>query len=103
METFADKTLNCMECGGEFVFSKSEQAFYAERGFTNEPKRSKGCRDKRKQRSNAGTDDHHLLCNLRAEVWNEHETAQRRAENRADRSESTASFSTGRASRTEAK
>jgi len=48
METFSDKTLNCMECGGEFTFTKSEQAFYAERGFTNEPKRCKNCRDKRK-------------------------------------------------------
>jgi CxxC-x17-CxxC domain-containing protein len=56
METFADKTLNCIECNGEFVFSKSEQAFYAERGFTNEPKRCKGCRDKRKQtRDGAGS------------------------------------------------
>jgi CxxC-x17-CxxC domain-containing protein len=45
-----------MECGGEFVFSKSEQAFYAERGFTNEPKRCKTCRDKRKQtRDGAGS------------------------------------------------
>jgi len=30
------------------VFSKNEQAFYSERGFTNEPKRCKNCRDKRK-------------------------------------------------------
>ena len=48
MDTFNDKTLNCADCGGEFLFSKNEQAFYAERGFTNEPKRCKNCRDKRK-------------------------------------------------------
>jgi len=48
MDTFNDKTLNCADCGQEFVFSKNEQAFYAERGFTNEPKRCKSCRDKRK-------------------------------------------------------
>src|SRR5258707_10304120 len=48
MDTFNDKTLNCADCGGEFVFSKNEQAFYAEPGFTNEPKRCKNCRDKRK-------------------------------------------------------
>src|ERR1043166_5472154 len=48
MDTFNDKTLNCIDCGGEFLFSKNEQAFYAERGFTNEPKRCKVCRDKRK-------------------------------------------------------
>ena len=48
MDTFNDKTLTCADCGQEFVFSKNEQAFYAERGFTNEPKRCKNCRDKRK-------------------------------------------------------
>ncbi len=48
MDTFNDKTLNCADCGGEFIFTRNEQAFYAERGFTNEPKRCKNCRDKRK-------------------------------------------------------
>src|SRR5258707_14793206 len=48
MDTFNDKSLNCADCGQEFVFTKNEQAFYAERGFTNEPKRCKNCRDKRK-------------------------------------------------------
>ena len=32
---FEDKTLKCVECGNEFVFSASEQEFYAEKGFTN--------------------------------------------------------------------
>ena len=48
MDTFSDKTLQCVECGADFIFTKNEQAFYAERGFTNEPKRCKNCRDKRK-------------------------------------------------------
>jgi CxxC-x17-CxxC domain-containing protein len=48
MDNFSDKTLQCAECGGDFIFSKNEQAFYSERGFTNEPKRCKTCRDKRK-------------------------------------------------------
>lgn len=34
----ADKTLVCSDCGNEFVFTEGEQAFYAEKGFTNEPK-----------------------------------------------------------------
>ena len=34
-----DKTLVCRECGTEFVFSASEQEFYEEKGFTNEPGR----------------------------------------------------------------
>ena len=45
---YEDKTLVCKECGKEFVFSASEQAFYAEKGFTNEPKSCKECRMARK-------------------------------------------------------
>ena len=33
-----DKTLTCCECGNEFVFTASEQEFYEEKGFTNEPR-----------------------------------------------------------------
>ncbi len=43
-----DKTLVCQDCGQEFVFTAGEQAFYQEKGFGNEPKRCKACRDKRK-------------------------------------------------------
>ena len=45
-----DKTLVCRECGTEYVFSASEQEFYEEKGFTNEPGRCPGCRQARKQR-----------------------------------------------------
>ncbi|MCL2088676.1 MAG: zinc-ribbon domain containing protein [Oscillospiraceae bacterium] len=45
---FEDKTLNCKECGEEFIFTAGEQEFYAEKGFVNEPQRCKGCRDNRK-------------------------------------------------------
>lgn len=45
---FQDKNLTCADCGSEFPFTRNEQAFYAERGFTNEPKRCKACRDKRR-------------------------------------------------------
>ena len=46
---YEDKTLVCKECGNEFVFTAGEQEFYAEKGFNNEPKRCKPCREKRKQ------------------------------------------------------
>lgn len=46
---YEDKTLVCKECGQEFVFTAGEQEYYAEKGLTNEPKRCKDCRDKRKQ------------------------------------------------------
>ena len=42
---YEDKTLVCKDCGNEFDFTAGEQEFYAERGFTNEPKRCKACRD----------------------------------------------------------
>ena len=45
---YEDKTLVCKDCGKEFVFTAGEQAFYAEKGFQNEPTRCKSCRDARK-------------------------------------------------------
>ncbi|MHB8125479.1 MAG: zinc-ribbon domain containing protein [Desulfitobacteriaceae bacterium] len=44
-----DKTLTCRDCGQEFIFSASEQEFYAEKGFQNEPGRCPACRQARKQ------------------------------------------------------
>jgi CxxC-x17-CxxC domain-containing protein len=46
-----DKTLSCRDCGAEFVFTASEQDFFAEKGFTNEPGRCPSCRAARKQSS----------------------------------------------------
>lgn len=43
-----DKTLTCVDCGKEFTFTVSEQEFYKEKGFTNEPKRCKECREAKK-------------------------------------------------------
>ena len=47
-EQYKDKTIVCKDCGAEFVFTAGEQAFYAEKGFQNEPVRCKACRDARK-------------------------------------------------------
>lgn len=43
-----DKVLVCRDCGKEFLFSAGEQAFYAEKGFQNEPTRCRNCRAARK-------------------------------------------------------
>lgn len=48
----ADKTLVCKDCGAEFVFTESEQAFYKEKGFSNDPVRCPACRKARKQSKN---------------------------------------------------
>ena len=46
--SFDDKTLKCVDCGKDFVHSADDQSRYAERGFSNEPKRCRECRDSRK-------------------------------------------------------
>ncbi len=46
--TFTDKTLTCTDCGKEFTFTASEQEFYKEKGFENEPKRCPDCRQAKK-------------------------------------------------------
>jgi len=46
--SYEDKTIVCVDCGAEFTFSADEQQRFAERGFTNEPKRCKTCRDAKK-------------------------------------------------------
>lgn len=49
---FQDRTLACKDCGVDFLFSASEQEFYAEKGFQNDPTRCPGCRAARKRRMN---------------------------------------------------
>ncbi|QGG46188.1 zinc-ribbon domain containing protein [Heliorestis convoluta] len=49
---FQDKVLTCKDCGAEFEFTASEQEFYAEKGFTNEPGRCPQCRAARKAQNN---------------------------------------------------
>lgn len=49
---FEDRVLACKDCGGEFVFSASEQEFYAEKGFQNDPARCLDCRRARKKQRN---------------------------------------------------
>src|ERR671920_1484764 len=52
----SDRTLTCRDCGQAFTFTAGEQAFYAERGFS-EPQRCPTCRSNRKaQRASSGYD-----------------------------------------------
>ena len=52
---YEDRTITCADCGQEFTFTASEQAFYAEKGFTDAPKRCKTCRQSRKAQRNSGS------------------------------------------------
>lgn len=55
---YNDRTLTCMDCGQPFTFSADDQAYHAEKGYTNEPKRCAPCRQARRmQRNNDGYGD----------------------------------------------
>ena len=59
---YQDKTLKCKDCGTEFVFTASEQEFYAEKGFQNEPQRCKPFRDARKNQARAQKEYFTTVC-----------------------------------------
>ncbi|MBN2226603.1 MAG: zinc-ribbon domain-containing protein [candidate division Zixibacteria bacterium] len=51
---FEPKILICEDCGEEFVFTAQAQEYFADKGYTEEPKRCKHCymkykRDKKGQ------------------------------------------------------
>ena len=52
--SFTDKQLECNDCGRPFTFSADEQEFFANKGFTNEPKRCPECRAAKKQERGGG-------------------------------------------------
>ena len=45
---FVDRQITCVDCGQPFVFTAGEQEFYQRKGFREEPKRCKVCREARK-------------------------------------------------------
>lgn len=45
---FQDKTLTCVDCGQQFVFTASEQEFYVQHGVGVEPTRCKSCKTKKR-------------------------------------------------------
>ena len=59
---YQDKTLECKDCGEEFIFTAGEQEFYAERGFQNEPQRCKPCRDRKKNEGRPQREMHIAEC-----------------------------------------
>lgn len=44
---YQDKTLTCVDCGAEFIWSAGEQEFFAQKGFDKPPTR---CPEDRKKR-----------------------------------------------------
>src|SRR3712207_4455785 len=45
---YTDRTLTCADCGAPFTFSADDQAYHAQKGFTNEPRRCPDCRTRRR-------------------------------------------------------
>jgi len=56
---FEPKILICVECGEEFVFTTNAQQYFAEKGYTEDPKRCKHCymKHKRDKRANHVADE----------------------------------------------
>ena len=52
---YTDQVLTCMDCGIDFVFSASEQEFFAQKGFTSAPKRCSSCRAQRRASGGGGS------------------------------------------------
>jgi hypothetical protein len=57
MASSEPRFLVCVECGEEFVFTTSAQDYFAEKGYTEDPKRCKHCymlhkREKRNSNQN---------------------------------------------------
>lgn len=51
---FQDQTLTCRDCGQTFVWTASEQKFYADKGFSNAPVRCPSCRAAKKSQMGGG-------------------------------------------------
>lgn len=46
--SYQDKTLVCVDCNQQFTFSAEDQAYFAEKGYNNDPKRCTSCRQARR-------------------------------------------------------
>jgi len=47
---FQDRSISCIDCGEQFVWSIGEQVFFTDKGLRNEPKRCKPCKQAKTQR-----------------------------------------------------
>ena len=65
---YTDKSLTCRDCGQNFAFTASEQQFFAERGFENEPSRCPECRAARRasggDRRSSGSSGHREMVDV---------------------------------------
>lgn len=57
-----DQTLKCKDCGADFVWTASEQDFYKQKGFDNQPARCQKCRQVKKQQTFADRQMYDVVC-----------------------------------------
>ncbi len=50
---FEDLTLNCIDCGKDFIWTDGEQLFFHDKGLQNPPKRCKPCKQAKNERLSA--------------------------------------------------
>jgi len=62
MTNFTDQTLTCRDCNSQFVWTASEQDFYAQKGFDNAPQRCPSCRANRKAQMNGNRSMTKVTC-----------------------------------------
>ena len=58
VDGFEPKILLCTECGEEFAFTAAAQQYFAERGYTEDPKRCKTCHTQYKKTQRTGRTAH---------------------------------------------
>lgn len=51
---WVDKTLQCRDCGNDFIFTAGEQEFYDQKGLLNQPSRCSSCRQLRRAAAGSG-------------------------------------------------
>ena len=47
---FQDRSIGCVDCGEQFVWTAGEQVFFHDKGLKNEPKRCKSCKQAKNDR-----------------------------------------------------
>jgi len=57
-----DITLTCRDCGKEFIFSERDQAFFAEKGWQNQPTRCRDCARAKRQQMDAPRQMYPAIC-----------------------------------------
>ena len=53
INSYQDRTLSCSECDQAFTFTADDQAYHAEKGYTNEPRRCPSCRQARRSQNDS--------------------------------------------------